>query len=100
MQDVALSIVRCFARLPTICLTSMVLLGSLRADDRLTVRHHRGEAAHEDGREFRNVVALRAFLDVLQIIEPEAEDLARPRDRQPEFKARQRAMRRRGCALR
>src|SRR5262249_61117694 len=34
-------------------------LRGLRPDDRLAVRHERGTAAHEDGREFWNVVALR-----------------------------------------
>ena len=57
-------------------------LGHLRADDRLAVRHQRGEPAHEDRREFRNIVALRAFLDVFEIIQPEANDLSRPADRQ------------------
>ena len=41
------------------------------------VRHHRREHAEEDRREFRNIVALRAFLDVVEIIEAEADDLAR-----------------------
>ena len=57
-------------------------LGHLRADDRLAVRHHRGQAAHEDGRKFRNVVALRAFLDVFEIIQAEADDFSGPADGQ------------------
>ena len=43
---------------------------------------------------------LRAFLDVLEIVQPEAEDLARPRHRQAELQAFQRAARRGGRALR
>ncbi len=38
-------------------------------------RTSRGRAAQEDGREFRNVVAVRAFLDVLKIVEAKADDL-------------------------
>ena len=56
--------------------------GNSRPDDRLAVRHQRGEPAHEDRRKFRNVVALRAFLDVLKIIQAEADDFPRPADRQ------------------
>ena len=74
-------------------------LGDLRADDRLLVRHHRGEAAHEDGGKFRDVVALRAFLDVLQIVQAEADDLARPRDRQAELQPLERTSRRGRRAL-
>ena len=62
-----------------------------RADDRLQMRHHRGQHAEEDRREFRNIVALRAFLDVVEIIEAEADDLAGPRDREAEFQSGQRA---------
>ena len=47
-----------------------------RADDRLQMRHHRRQHAEEDRRKFRNIVALRAFLDVVEIIEAEADDLA------------------------
>src|SRR6266849_8038623 len=74
-------------------------LGGLRPDDRLPVRHQRGAAAHEDGREFRNVVALRAFLDVLEIVEAEADDLARRRHRQTVGQTLERAARTRGRAL-
>src|SRR5262249_3515376 len=74
-------------------------LGRLRPDDRLTVRHERGTAAHEDGREFRNVVALRAFLDVFEIVEAEADDLARRRHRQTVGQALERAACARGRAL-
>src|SRR6185312_8456638 len=47
-------------------------LRHLGPDDRALVRHHRGEAAHEDGGEFRDVVAIGAFLDVIEIVEAEA----------------------------
>src|SRR5215813_7506589 len=73
--------------------------GRLRPDDRLAVRHERGAAAHEDGREFRNVVALRAFLDVFEIVEAEADDLARRRHRQTVGQALERAACARGRAL-
>ena len=46
------------------------------------MRRERGQAAHEIGREFRDVVALRAFLDVLEVIEAEQDDLAGIGDRQ------------------
>ena len=68
-------------------------LGHLRADDRLAVRHQRGQAAHKNGRELWNVIALRAFLDVLEIIQPEADDLARPANGQPVGQARERPAR-------
>src|SRR5262245_30422066 len=73
--------------------------GGAWPDDRALVRHHRGQAAHEDRREFRDVVALRAFLDVLEIVEPEADDLAGPAHRQRICETRERAMRRGGRAL-
>ena len=40
------------------------------------MRDHRGRASHEYGREFRNVVAVRAFLDVIEIVQAHANDLA------------------------
>src|SRR5258708_13257708 len=49
------------------------------AQDGLPVRDERAAAAHEDGWEFRNVVALGTFLDVFEVIEPEADHFARPR---------------------
>src|SRR5215813_14098461 len=74
-------------------------LGGLGPDDRLPVRHQRAAAAHENGREFRNVVALRAFLDVLEIVEAEADDFARRRHWQTIGKALERAARACGRAL-
>src|SRR5262249_46280216 len=50
-------------------------LGGLGPQDGSPMRHERAAAAHEDGREFRNVVALGTFFDVLEIIEPEADHL-------------------------
>src|SRR5262249_47916343 len=73
-------------------------LRHLRANDRLPVWHQRACAAHEDGRKFRNVVALGAFFDVLEIIEPEADDLAGRRHRQAEFQFLERAPRARSRA--
>src|SRR5262249_38952656 len=60
-------------------------LGSLGTHDRLPVWHQRGFAAHENRGKFRDVVALRTFLDVLEIVEAEADNLARRRNRQPVF---------------
>jgi hypothetical protein len=74
-------------------------LGDLRPNDRLPVRHQRSIDAHEDGREFRDIVALRAFLDVLEIIEAEADDLAGARDRQAVFEPLERTARACRCAL-
>ncbi len=65
-------------------------LGDLRTDDRLAMRNQRRRSAHEDGREFRQIVALRSFLDVFEIIQAEANDLSGPTDRQPIGQARQR----------
>ena len=55
--------------------------------------------AHEDGWEFRNVVAVRTFLDVLKIVETKADDLARVGDRQRVFQTLERLARRRRRAL-
>src|SRR5215467_7980475 len=74
-------------------------LGGLRPDDRLAVRHEGGTAAHEDGREFGNIVALRAFLDVFEIVEAEAEDFARRCHRQTVGQTLERAARTRGRTL-
>ena len=57
------------------------------------------QPAHENGREFRDVVALCAFLDVLEIIESEADDLSGPADRQRIGQARKRPARARRRAL-
>jgi hypothetical protein len=48
---------------------------------------------HEDGGKFRDVVALRAFLDVLEIVEAEADHLAGRRHRQGVFQALERSAR-------
>ena len=40
--------------------------------------HQRGRAAHEDGRKFRDIVALHALLDVFQVVQSEADNLAGP----------------------
>jgi hypothetical protein len=53
------------------------------------VRSERACAAHEDGREFWNVVAVRPFLDVLQIVEAEAHDFAGMRNRHRIFQPAQ-----------
>ena len=65
----------------------------MRPHQRLQMRRQRRQHAEEDRLEFRNVVALRAFLDVVEIIEAEADDLAGPRDRQRVFQAGERAAR-------
>ena len=69
------------------------------AQDRLPVRNERTTPAHEDRREFRNVVALGAFLDMFEVVETEADHLARRRHRQTEGQAFQRTPRSRGSAL-
>src|SRR5215831_4095521 len=74
-------------------------LGHLRADDRLAMGNERGCPAHEDGRKFRNVVALGAFLDMFEVIEAEADDLAGPGYGEPEFDPLEGAPRARGRAL-
>ena len=58
-------------------------LGHLGAHDRRPVRHQRSAAAHEDGRELRNIVALRALFDVFEIIQAEADDFSGPAHGQP-----------------
>ena len=57
-------------------------LRCLGPQDGLPVRDERAAPAHEDGGEFRNVVALGAFLDVFEIIEPEADHFPRCSHRQ------------------
>ena len=72
MQSTAFAIVRCLARLPDdrdhfgLIIELDRLLWS---DDRLQVRHHRGQHAKEDGGKLRDIVALRTFLDVIEIIQ-------------------------------
>ena len=68
-------------------------LGDLRTNDRLTMSNKRGRAAHEDGGKFRQVVALGAFLDVLKVIQAQANDLSGAGHRQPIGQARQRLVR-------
>src|SRR5262249_21824876 len=75
-------------------------LRRLRAQDRLPVRNERTTPAHEDRWEFRNVVALGAFLDVFEIVETEADHLSRRRHRQTEGQPFERAARGRGSTLR
>ncbi len=48
----------------------------LRPQQRRAVRRQRRQHAEEDRLEFRDVVLLRAFLDVVEVIEAEADDLA------------------------
>src|SRR5579883_1287095 len=45
----------------------------------MLVRRHGIEAARKQRREFRQVFGVAAFLDVLEIVEAEADDLAWPR---------------------
>ena len=52
-----------------------------RAFDRFLMRDQGGAAAHKDGRKFRNIVAIRSFLDVLEIVQTEADNLAGARNR-------------------
>jgi hypothetical protein len=49
------------------------------------VGDERAGATHENGREFRNIVALRPLLHVLEVVEAETDNLARLGDRQPEL---------------
>src|ERR1039458_3103643 len=58
-----------------------------RADDRLQMRHHRRQHAEENRGELRNIVAARALLDVVEIIEPEADNLAGLCYREAEFQS-------------
>ena len=91
MQSTAFAIVRCFARLPDDRdhFGFVVELDRLlRPHDRLQVRHHRGQHAEEDGGKFRNVVALRTFLDMVEIIQPETDDFSRLRDGQCDISIR------------
>jgi hypothetical protein len=71
---------------------------SKRAHDRGEMRVERGLAAHEDRGIFRLLVP--AFLGVFEIIEPEANDLARARYRQRESDAAERNARGGRCTLR
>src|SRR3954453_21397368 len=54
------------------------------------MRHQRRVATHEHGGEFRNIIPVGAFLDVLEIIESKADHLAGVRDRQRIFQTFQR----------
>jgi hypothetical protein len=62
------------------------------------MRHDRIEAPHEQGREFRQVVGVAAFLDVFEVIQAQADDLAGSRHRQRICQPRERAPRRDGRA--
>ena len=68
-----------------------------RPHQRLQMRRQRRQHAEKDRLEFRNVVLLRPFLDVVEIIEAEADDLAGPRDGKSEFQSGERAA---GCGRR
>src|SRR5581483_2388376 len=68
-------------------------------DDRGPVWHHRREPAHEDRGKFRDIVALRAFFDMLEIIQSQANDFSRPADRQGVSNRGQRLVRARRRAL-
>ena len=65
-----------------------------RPHQRLHMRRQRRQHAEKDRLEFRDVVALRAFLDVIEVIKPETDDLAGPRDRKRKLQPRKRAARR------
>src|SRR5665213_2304228 len=51
------------------------------------MRRERSLHAEKNRLEFRDVVLLRTFLDVVEIIQTEANDLAGPRHRQAEFQS-------------
>src|SRR5579884_1982357 len=57
------------------------------------MRNHGREHTKKDRGEFRNVVTLRAFLDVIEVVQSEADDLARVGDREREDDAGQGAVR-------
>src|SRR6185503_10580433 len=59
----------------------------LRPHDWLPMRHHRSQHAEKNRRKFRDVVALRAFLHMVEVVEAEANDLSRIRDRQRVFQS-------------
>ena len=61
-----------------------------RAFDRFLMRDQGGAAAHKDGRKFRNIVAIRSFLDVLEIVQTEADNLAGARGQAAQWPARRR----------
>jgi hypothetical protein len=62
----------------------------LRPQQRRAVRHQRGQHAEKDRLEFRDVVLLRAFLDVVEVIEAQADDLAGLGHRQRELQTGER----------
>src|SRR4029079_17791934 len=55
--------------------------------DWLPMRHHRSQHTEENRRKFRDVVALRAFLHMVEVVEPKANDLPRMRYRQRVFQS-------------
>jgi hypothetical protein len=57
------------------------LLADARADQRLAVRDQGAGSAHEEGRVLRPLVP--AFLGVVRIVQPQAQDLSGPGNRQP-----------------
>src|SRR5262249_37896489 len=68
-------------------------LGNFWTDDRLPVRYQRRVGAHENGRKFRDVIALGAFLHVLEVVQSEADDFPRLSYRQTEFQPGKRSAR-------
>src|SRR5260370_38488806 len=64
----------------------------------MLMRHHVNEAARKQRREFRQIVGVAPFLDVLQIVEAETDDLAGARYRQRICEAGERPLGRRGRA--
>src|SRR5215470_15742712 len=65
----------------------------------MLMRRHGIEAARKQRREFRQIVGVAAFLDVLQIVEAETDDLSGPRYRQRIYEAGERPHCRRRRAL-
>ena len=61
-----------------------------RTYDGLEMRYQRCERAKKNGREFRNIVTLRTFFDVVEVIEPKTKNLARIGNGQTKFQFAQR----------
>src|SRR5262245_41078963 len=57
----------------------------LRPHAWLPMRHYRGEDTEEYRGKFRDVVTLRTFLHVIEVVQSQANDFARMRDRQRVF---------------
>jgi putative ABC transport system substrate-binding protein len=64
----------------------------LRPYQRLKMRRQRAQHPKKDRLEFRDVVLLRTFLDVVEIVQTKADDLARPGHGQREFQLGQRKL--------